>query len=322
MLLAKRFKYFAPTLVGAIFSFYVWAVFASTAVDVPTSDQPLILYSNQCRQNLKSLYLHAIEEAKISIHLSIYGLTDRSILKALSKKAEEGVEISIYYDKKASVSLESLPPARPLRPPPARGRRRRKILVIDRTTLYLGSANMTPPSLTQHDNLVVGLLEPALANFLAQPEGFFFFFPEGELWLLPHEGGLVRLLSLIEGAKKSIHIAMFTFTHPRLTDALIAAHKRGVKIRCAVDGTTGRGASLNAITRLAAENIPCRLSQGMQLLHHKWAVIDRETLIVGSANWTQAAFTKNKDCFLVLPLKEKDQQYMRSLWKTIKLESN
>ena len=59
----------------------------------------------------------------------------------------------------------------------------------------------------------------------------------------------------------------------------------------------------------------------MQLLHHKWALIDKETLIVGSANWTTAAFTKNQDCFLVLPLKEKEQKFMKNLWKVIQLES-
>ncbi len=318
---AKRSKWTAPTLVGAIFSFYVWAIVAATTVTVPTPDQPLVFYSNQCRHDLKALFLHAIKNAKTSIHLSIYGLTDPSIIAALSKKANEGLEVSIYYDRKASSSLKRLPSSIQLYPHTSSGLMHRKILVIDRSTLYLGSANFTPPSLSQHDNLVIGLLDPQLAGFLAQPTGYFFSFSRGELWLLPHEGALMRLLSLIDGAKKSIHIAMFTFTHPRVTDALAAANKRGVKVRCVVDGTTGKGASKKALEKLCAEKIPCHLSQGMQLLHHKWALIDKETLVVGSANWTAAAFTKNQDCFLVLPLGERERKFMKNLWKVIKLES-
>ena len=33
---------------------------------------------------------------------------------------------------------------------------------------------------------------------------------------------------------------MFTFTHPHVTEALAAASKRGVKVRCVIDGTTGK----------------------------------------------------------------------------------
>ena len=32
------------------------------------------------------------------------------------------------------------------------------------------------------------------------------------------------------------------------------------------------------------------------LLHHKWIYIDQTTLVLGSANLTQAAFKKNRDC--------------------------
>ena len=90
VLQAKKSNYIALTLVGAILSFYIWAIAAATTVAVPTPDQPLVFYSNQCRHDLKALFIHAIKNAKTSIHLSIYGLTDPSILAALSKKGHAG----------------------------------------------------------------------------------------------------------------------------------------------------------------------------------------------------------------------------------------
>ena len=49
--------------------------------------------------------------------------------------------------------------------------------------------------------------------------------------------------------------------------------------------------------------------------------IDEETLVFGSANWTKAAFQKNKDCVIVMtPLKEDHKKTMHTLWGVLQLE--
>jgi phosphatidylserine/phosphatidylglycerophosphate/cardiolipin synthase-like enzyme len=73
---------------------------------------------------------------------------------------------------------------------------------------------------------------------------------------------------------------------------------------------------------LAKAGVPVAFSRGNQLLHHKWAYIDEDKLISGSANWTKAAFNRNQDCFLVLDRLNQDQKkFMNALWKRISLES-
>ena len=144
------------------------------------------------------------------------------------------------------------------------------------------------------------------------------------IWMLPDKTGeaLEQLIEAIRGAKKSIHIAMFTLTHPRLVDALIEAFRRGVAVKCALDYYTGQGASLKEGTRLHDAGIPLYMSLGQQLLHHKWADIDHEMLILGSANWTRAAFAHNMDCFMMLhPLNVQEKKKLCMVWKTIKRES-
>ena len=123
-------------------------------------------------------------------------------------------------------------------------------------------------------------------------------------------------------AHKTIRLVMFTLTHNEITSALIAAHKRGVDVRVAVDYYTARGASKKTLEQLRQAQIPVYLSQGKELLHHKWALIDGDILIMGSANWTKAAFTKNQDFLLLLSsLRPDDQCFFKDLWEIIQTES-
>ncbi len=315
---------------GGIFLFYLWLVFFTHTTPLPSTKTSLLLYSNQTRQDLKHLFLHAIKKAKTSLFLSVYGITDPDILNLLHKKSLESLPVHVEFDPTASLSLGRMPSTLQLFPIRSKGLMHQKILIVDATDVYLGSANLTPSSLRHHDNLVVGLYHPPLAQFLKNPEGatsfsFSIDTSPAELYLLPdpYHLGLERLLKTVNDAKTSIHIAMFTLTHPKIQEALIQAKKRGVDVRIAIDYFTAKGASQKAVEHLSQAQIPLFFSQGRQLLHHKWAWIDGELLVMGSANWTKSAFTKNRDFLLFLPLSDKKhKRFLNTLWKIIETECN
>ena len=200
----------------------------------------------------------------------------------------------------------------------------RKILIIDDTLCLLGTANFTTQSLKMHDNLVLGLWSPAVAKFLREcieQEGIF------EVagikitgFLLPDFDGraIRRLLSCIECATKSIQVAMFTLTHPELVLKLADAQKRGVRVSIAIDRYTAEGASQKSIGILQDAGAEILLNQGSQLLHHKWAIIDENILVMGSANWTKAAFSNNQDCLFILEkLPSSQQKVLKKLWNAV-----
>lgn len=260
----------------------------------------------------------------------MYGITDPDVVSVLCKKAALSIPIAIDYDKKASSAalLKTLPDTVQLQPIKSKGLMHRKILTIDEAMLFLGSANLTTASLRHHDNLVVGLYSPPLAAFLRNPSSQSFSFTigetQGELWLLPDREckALERLIDSLQSAKRSIQIAMFTLTHPAIADVLIQAKSRGVKVEVAIDYYTAKGASGKCIERLKQAGIDLHLSRGQELLHHKWAFIDEHFLVMGSANWTQAAFKKNEDFILFLPeLQNKHIKFLKILWGNIALES-
>lgn len=305
----------ALTIIAA----YAYLTYAALHPSLPSLKNPLVFYSNQHRQDFRLTLLRAIETARTSIHIAIYSITDLKIIEKLHQKALQGISVTVLIDPKAG----SLPLPAPIqcRAEKGRGLMHRKIVVIDSSLVFLGSANLTPSSLLFHDNLSLGFYNPPLAHFLTHETTGTFTSPPFELFLLPHPGALPKLLQQLNSAEHSITCAMFTLTHPELTQALIAAHLRGVRVQVFLDYYAARGAGKKAALALQSSGIPVKLSQGMQLMHHKWALIDNKTLILGSTNWTKAAFTKNRDSLLFLEnLSSQDKNYIQSLEHILQLE--
>ncbi len=278
----------------------------ATVPSLPTPDSPPRFYSTQTRDDLELSLSGAIKRANHSVHLAIYTLTDRKLLRALSDAAARGCTVHVAYDAKAG--RPKLSPAVHRLPRRLSGLMHRKILVIDSQEVWLGSANFTYESLRIHDNLICALNSaPLAADLIAaitgqKPTPPPRLYPDGiELWLLPEDKeALLRLTSLLDSAKSRIRVAMFTWTHPTLTAAVIRAHNRGVDTHISLDATSAHGASAPAYHQLLEAGVPITCSAGPGLLHHKLAQVD-DTLVIGSANWTRAAFTRNQDCFLIIP---------------------
>lgn len=301
---------------------------------LPSSNEPVELYSNQTHDDLTRLYQEAIGSAKESITLVIYALTDEKIIQALQQKSEAGIPVYIVCDAKASMRIGRRLPKATIVKRLSDGLMHQKILIIDNKQVILGSANLTMSSLNIHGNLVIGIDNPALAQALtaraksmdeeggvspllhrettAGPQTV-------ELWVLPDDPGAVkRMIALFRSAKKSIKVAMFTWTRVDFTQELIEAAKRGVKVEAVLDRYAGKGASAKVVQMLERAGIPVALSTGQGLLHHKFAYIDDTILVNGSANWTNSAFKHNDDYFLVVyPLTPEQQTKMNQLWSVI-----
>lgn len=290
--------------------------------------EPPLLYSNVCEGDLEDLFLGAVQGAHRSVLLIIYSLTDPKLIDALNRQANKGVSIKIFHDTTTPLfSMTKLSQCIDKQGIKMSGLMHQKILVVDSEKVWIGSANMTAESLKVHDNLVVGLINADLAHAIEKQHPFFSFTCGGqdiEYWSFPQKGkeGLKRLIQLIDNAQQSIRVAMFTWTHPALSEAIIRAHQRGVDVDIILDHGQALGVCHQALDTLLEAGVNTRLSTGLGLLHHKFAWIDEQILINGSANWTLAAFTRNKDCFLILhALSPSQNATLRQLWKRTKAAS-
>lgn len=310
----------------------------SKPAPLPGTDAPVQLYANQDRDDLTAIFSQAIREAKESITLVIYSLLDPTLIQALEEKSQAGVPVYIVCDAKASPGISRKLPLAQIVRRAGKGLMHQKILIIDQKQVWLGSANFTRDSLRTHGNLVFGIDNPSLAKALdAKAKSMD---EDGgsiplkhqitqagsqnlELWILPDDPTAAkRMIELFRSAKKTIKVAMFTWTRNDFTQELIEAAKRGVKVEAVIDRYSGKGASAKIVNILSQAKIPVRLSQGQGLLHHKFVYIDNQVLVNGSANWTFSAFKDNDDCFIVLyPLTKEQQVKMDRVWNAIVQDS-
>jgi len=304
-----------------------------TYVALPTEKEPVQLYANELRDDLTKMFVKAIEEAEESVTLIIYSLTDPNIIHALKKKSEEGCRVLVIYDKKNSPHLKKrLGKAKTLVRTPG-GLSHQKILVVDQKKIWVGTANMTTASLRYYGNLVLGLYLPDLAARVdrtlramnkfhqdpdPEPIPFKIEAMSGTFQFLPSEKKSAEILSLISSAEKTARVAMFTFTRKDFAEALVKAKERGVDVEVAIDHQTLYGASRYVRKILINNQMPLFTNRGPGLLHYKCMVADGDTLVIGSANWTKAAFQRNDDCFLILKnLSPEISRKLNRLWIAI-----
>ncbi len=113
----------------------------------------------------------------------------------------------------------------------------------------------------------------------------------------PYEDGLAAYLKFLDRAEKSVHIAVYTFTDPRIYDKLLELHGRGVKdIHVLIDLSQTRGWSGDdidkGIGRLKAAGIEVVIGtseKNNQIMHSKYTVVDGVWVEDGSWNYTKLA---------------------------------
>jgi len=121
-------------------------------------------------------------------------------------------------------------------------------------------------------------------------------------------------------ASRSVDLALFVFSDQGVANGLLPLHQRGVPIQVLIDPafayrSYSEGLDLLGLVvpdhrcRFEAHNAPWSqplttvgiptLPSGDKL-HHKFAVVDGTTVIVGSQNWSQAANETNDENLLVI----------------------
>jgi phosphatidylserine/phosphatidylglycerophosphate/cardiolipin synthase-like enzyme len=126
-------------------------------------------------------------------------------------------------------------------------------------------------------------------------------YPAPEVYFSPGGGVRQRLLQAIEGARRTIDLAIYNLTAAELAEALQAAQARGVQVRILMD-RENLDAGSPAIGRLRRSGIPVRALgvPEQSLMHNKFAVFDGRLAVTGSYNWTWSAEHANYENLVVL----------------------
>lgn len=139
--------------------------------------------------------------------------------------------------------------------------------------------------------LIAAVALPAAAN--AAPNVQVGFSPEGSARAL--------VLNIIGHAHRSIQMIGYSFQAPDITQALVAAHNRGVEVRVVVDKRRNQGkTSQTAINFAATHGIQMRIDGHYHIQHDKTIIVDGKTVETGSFNYAPSAETQNSENLVVL----------------------
>jgi phosphatidylserine/phosphatidylglycerophosphate/cardiolipin synthase-like enzyme len=118
----------------------------------------------------------------------------------------------------------------------------------------------------------------------------------------PHGGCTDAIVREIGKAKAEILLQAYSFTSKPIAEALIKAKKAGVRVEIILD-KSNRPARYSAADFTAHMGIPTYIDAAHAIAHNKIMIIDRETVITGSFNFTKAPEEHNaeKDAILCNP---------------------
>jgi cardiolipin hydrolase len=107
-----------------------------------------------------------------------------------------------------------------------------------------------------------------------------------------------RILHYLAQSKKQVDICVFTITDDRITEGIIEAHRRGIRVRIISDNTKAgdRGSDVEKFERA---QVPVRLDTSPHHMHHKYALFDDGYLLTGSFNWTRSASKNNAENIVI-----------------------
>ncbi len=122
------------------------------------------------------------------------------------------------------------------------------------------------------------------------------------------------LLSAIAGAKGSIRVKMFVFSDLPLLAAMLAAHRRGVKVQVMLNPERRDGKKENALARKLLGDAGVEVidsNPAFDLTHEKSMVIDEKTAFVQSLNWETENLTSTRDYAIATSHKHEVDEVIR-----------
>ena len=212
-----------------------------------------------------------------------------------------------------------------------------KFMIADGERVWTGSYNLTRNCSRFNDNHAIVLESKELAENYEEEWREIFEKRHGKRFAYPTPhpevdiGGVVvhnlftpeddvrgALVAEMNRATNEIAIMAFSFTDKDITAACREALGRGVKVVIVLDSGMATHPSANT-KELEAMGANIRLSPGI-LLHHKVIVVDRQTVVLGSANFSAGAFDKNDENVLIVRAPNFAQAMLREAMRCFRAE--
>jgi phosphatidylserine/phosphatidylglycerophosphate/cardiolipin synthase-like enzyme len=274
----------------------------------------------------------AIDAAQYSVDMAIYKLDLWSLRDALLDAHRRGVEVRIVVESSyvEEPEIEALISSGiTVHDDQRDSLMHHKFTVIDRFEVWTGSMNYSINGAYRHDNNMIRIRSAEVgANYTREFEEMFLEdrfgglsradtpYPESlldgdlvEVYFSPDDSVATRLVEKIDDAQNSIDMLAFAFTSDPLAESLLKAMKRGVFVRVVVEkdqaGNTG-----SEVDNLLEGGVDLRFDSNPNSMHHKVILIDGNTVITGSYNFSRSAEDFNDENVIIVHNAELTADYL------------
>lgn len=128
--------------------------------------------------------------------------------------------------------------------------------------------------------------------------------PADKAVLLEESKIIARIIELIETADETVEVAQFTFSNRDIEAALVRAHESGKRVRLAMNHAQAQGDTV--AKRLSDRGLEVEFVEGKNngsfsgLQHAKFMLVDGDTLLMGSNNWSSTGLSINNENTMVV----------------------
>jgi len=283
-------------------------------------------------KNPDKYLLGLVVSAKATIDAAVYDIDNQTITDALIAANKRGVKVRIMTDTDNMTDKDN--PALPrkqivdlknagieVKEDHRSGIMHQKFLIVDNKTVWTGSMNLTSNAMYRDNNNVLKIESTQLAadyneefkrmfeqNILG-PNAHQIPFPEVKvgdasikLYFSPKGGTKAAVIEELSKSQHSIKFMTFSLTDPAIKDLVLTKKAAGLQIEGVMDECLSRS-QYSLIKPFKAAGLSFLRDGNQALLHHKVIIIDDQTVITGSFNYSDSAENSNNENTLVIKSK-------------------
>ncbi len=265
----------------------------------------------------------AIGQARLSADVAVLDLDLWSIRDALLAAHRRGVAVRVVTDSDYidNPEVQALIEAGiPVLGDRREGLMHDKFTVIDRLEVWTGSMNYTVNDAYRNNNNLIRIRSAELAeDYTTEFDEMFvddLFGPNTradtphpdleigdaqlEVYFSPDDGAAAHLLALIRAARKNINFLAYSFTSDDLAQALLERADAGITVAGVMETSQVESNQGGEYGRFRKAGLDVRLDANPRQMHDKVMIIDGQTIVTGSYNFSSNAERVNDENMLVI----------------------
>lgn len=275
---------------------------------------------------------NAIDQAKQSVWLEIYLLTDTKIIRALENAAHRGLDVRVMLEPHP-YGMGSVSPRKTLDKLSAAGVKAQptssnfsltheKGMIIDGQTVYIMTCNFSRAALGGSRSIAnreYGIIDTNAQD--VQAVSAIFNGDWGQTTPQYTDPNLVvspdnsrnAFASLINGAHKTLAIEAEEMQDSQIEHDLVNAAQRGVQVQVILPAPSGTGGDSNSQGISTIKQAGIQVREDSQLyMHAKIIIVDGQQAFVGSENISAASLDHNRELGVIVS----DQNVLNTLQQT------